>query len=501
MKEEEESLTLPSERVYVEFIHTENGCGKKGDKNKEDEVKAKVKVALGEYSIEGEDIIEGVANAYCYACNEGKKKGAGEYYDYCHFLYHWIGDEVMKKLKQGEHQFGDVMEGIYKELAEFSCTNKCSTVFYKINQDLFELGKKVFDYKYDYTALQENVECQQYSTSKKLGQKLTEAQEAYSQLPSKCNNDGDDEYCKTLGKKDNEWDPQELSELTCTPVKPPKPGTVEVQGQQKDYKPTLYSEWVYHMLHNGYERADPSDGVVIALKGRLSVYSALSIWSERILAALEFVSTVKRKSPRDNIPCYWFYYWLGDKVQTTVERTEEFSTAVNSVYDALRKVLGENKCDALGFHSSKDKFEKGKKLFDLKHDHNPNNEQLQKYYELCNSAYQEQYKTTPPKVPSASDVKEQCKSGSSEEYCTKFMQKYGDHSCQQSSSELKCNLTEQPESPQFREFVRTDVESNIPAAISSILGAIVGLPVTTFFLYKVSNSYYGRNLTGSNNNI
>ncbi|ANQ07354.1 Uncharacterized protein PCOAH_00016220 [Plasmodium coatneyi] len=199
-----------------------------------------------------------------------------------------------------------------------------------------------------------------------------------------------------------------------------------------DYETLLYSELVYKMLGSGIFNHSPyaanSD-----LGKKLNKGYSIRRFAGQIMDALFLVSEVRKGDQSDDTPCYFFYYWLGDMINTNDPR-KDFSTLMNDIYRALSEINDKCKCNPLGHHSSWDKFKKEKDKFEFKQDYEPNNDKLRKYYNSCGEAYHAGQGTLPT-VPS--NVRQECKSGNSVAYCTKFIKIYGEQ-CEQNSSGLIC---------------------------------------------------------------
>ncbi|ANQ07505.1 Uncharacterized protein PCOAH_00016250 [Plasmodium coatneyi] len=152
----------------------------------------------------------------------------------------------------------------------------------------------------------------------------------------------------------------------------------------------------------------------------------------QIMDALTLVSKVKGQGTDNNDICTWFYYWLGGEVNKN-EKKGIFSTVMNDVYAALGSIASMSSCNPLSHHSKWEIFEQEKTKFEFNQDYNPSTEQLQKYYDSCDSGYHASQTT----LPTFRNVQEQCKSTDNDPYCAKFMRKYSKY-CTQEPLGLMC---------------------------------------------------------------
>ncbi|ANQ08873.1 Uncharacterized protein PCOAH_00031730 [Plasmodium coatneyi] len=279
--------------------------------------------------------------------------------------------------------------------------------------------------------------------------------------------------------------------------------------------PVLYSGWIYDMLDSGGTFVKSGDASETQLKSKLGTYINIQHYAATTISAWKLVSKIKETHPSDDIICSWFYYWLGNKVNVNGDHTRKvLSQTMQEFYEALKEVLRENecKCNPLTHHNSWENFSQEKIKFDHSQDYEPKQETLQKYYQSCDGDYYKQGgRETSPKVPSASEVKEQCRrwlvegdiSGdgptTTRAYCTKFRDTYKTY-CQQHSSEAGCDVSKaETKEVEAATLVVSTGSATAAPIVSSVLG-IGALPAVAFLLYKydllppvIRNTFGGKN--------
>ncbi|ANQ10684.1 Uncharacterized protein PCOAH_00047660 [Plasmodium coatneyi] len=244
------------------------------------------------------------------------------------------------------------------------------------------------------------------------------------------------------------------------------------------------------MLLGGGEWPEDSSKLATEPLTDISEYSNFSSQLSTIESAWNLVSKIKGQYPDDSTICEFFYHWLGlllfDKCNLS-----SISSVIDKIYEQLKTLPGGVKCNCNPLnnqYTNKDNFSKEKTKFDLNQDYNPKNEQLQKYYGLCDSGYKSDPGRNAPPSTVPSDVQKLCgRNGSNptHPYCTNFKTTYKDY-CTQNPSEIECKLINGAGNA-IKEKAPLVVSTGGATAtpiVSSVIG-IGAIPAIVFLLYKV----------------
>ncbi|ANQ07438.1 KIR protein [Plasmodium coatneyi] len=215
---------LPSQKIYNE-LEQRKGCptlpgGQKCCSKVESGKNRDLEDTLGIYTYSKNYAKEITGNWY-HASEIGGDTLSHE--ERCKFLYYWTGTKIKEKVGR-RATLESAMKEIYEHLARFACNNRC-TNFYDDNSSLiiFENGKKLFDYYYDYAALKQSTDCNAILCSSTYEQYLEEAKKAYSTISGICNNGGSSGiYCSEFKSKVTKGDISEPTDLICRSVGQPQ---------------------------------------------------------------------------------------------------------------------------------------------------------------------------------------------------------------------------------------------------------------------------------------
>ncbi|VVA00238.1 PIR protein [Plasmodium vivax] len=136
---------LTSKIMYSSFEHGQEGC-------EEHEFYSNLRGAFEQsYKIyDLHKISDKILKALCFIYNRKRNHPADFKEELCWYLYYWLGEKIYPKV-QREAVFSNIIKMIYTEL--YSNTENfiiCNLPDSKINQDIFNKNKVLFDYSKDY---------------------------------------------------------------------------------------------------------------------------------------------------------------------------------------------------------------------------------------------------------------------------------------------------------------------------------------------------------------
>ncbi|ANQ11125.1 Kir protein [Plasmodium coatneyi] len=525
----------PSVKKYDEFEDESNGCTKYGSMYNKEEIVQKLKRTVGKtYGINDNDTIGAIADAHCYACNEGEKAKTGEYYDYCHFLYFWIGEKIKEHLN--DHELRNVMQTLYGNLSSESCNNGCKNLYPDMSTSIFDQRKKVFDFSYNYYTLKKSSEDNMEVCSPECGTYLQSVKSAYSSEKSSCVDATADPYCNELtAEYKNYFDGSGKPKLTCTtsPENEEESESCPAELEQvfSDAVPTyedgkslteehfkkLPSKILYQKFEDNSRQVhcDSSDvaGVTAALQSTLSgkgvEFSDTDV--KKIFHAWCYVTgTVKKKCAslyQDRFK--FFYLWFGEMIFKKKERIYSFDELMDEIKDGLNKMGGEggDKCGPLckGDVNDKTTFNRRKLAYEYYTIYKHIKEHWNEHQYKCDKAYSTYLKET---YEAWDAVRQQCSGKKDKGYCDEFNENYKEHNGQE-LSKLECTVEHRIDTARTKTHEGFPVEGGGPATIgpivSSALGIGGGLASIALLLYKydllppgIKNTFFGGRSRNSN---
>ncbi|GAB67776.1 KIR-like CYIR protein [Plasmodium cynomolgi strain B] len=105
-----------------------------------------------------------------------------------------VGDRIKSKL--GDYGLDVVMKSAYHNLSLDQCKNKCSNIYDDISETFFKWAKDLWDYEYNFSTLEGRQDCSGYTSNPEYTEQVVAAQNAYSQLCKRCDDeDSSDSYC------------------------------------------------------------------------------------------------------------------------------------------------------------------------------------------------------------------------------------------------------------------------------------------------------------------
>ncbi|ANQ07427.1 KIR protein [Plasmodium coatneyi] len=251
IEEERAAKDLPSQKIYNAFDEgrtcTIGTDGQKCNGQKKGDIES----TLNSYKyIKDETLARKIVQNWCYIHNKVNSSDVF-YKERCHFFYYWLGDKVKDKLPEG-HALSTAMNNMHNQLHRFQCKNQCDNP-YPDNDSLiiFENGKKLFDYYYNYAALQKGTDCNATSCSSTYEQYLSKAKSAYSTINGICNGNSSGIYCTEFMSKIQEEKIKEPTDFICRSVG--KPQSMK-EHRIKEKKPKELKTKVKRQEHKIKER-------------------------------------------------------------------------------------------------------------------------------------------------------------------------------------------------------------------------------------------------------
>ncbi|CAA9986903.1 KIR protein [Plasmodium knowlesi strain H] len=438
-----DSLPLPSELVYTVF-DADGDCPLKASNPRCDAALiGNIGRKLGTLGIEPKgNLATVIVRNHYHACTQAKTVTA-DYYNYCHFLYYWLGDKIKNNFNgRGLHE---AMQTVYGNLASAGkCNNNCTNLYPDMSKSNFDERKTIFDYAYNYTTSRKDGEGKKYTCSLDCDQYLQEVKEAYLKVKDSCNghNTSNGRWCKEFTQEYRNYFDGDQPILTCKTECEPEPPTMKDLG-------ILLSGGAYDEFNDNwrtYNGVGSTAALKSSLRNLLGRYLETSDCTDKVASAWYYMTDVMDKTHNRYYKdrCEYFYYWLGDLVSSKLKingGTTSFSKAMNELYAALQKLPGsKGACPAINTSDNVDSalFNSRKKIFDFHRHYENIKEMLGRSGNQCNNTFG----TYVDHTKSAYTAVEGDSGGSSNEYWNEFWKRHkGDI-----IGEIT-NLTCQPASP------------------------------------------------------
>ncbi|ANQ05998.1 KIR protein, partial [Plasmodium coatneyi] len=238
-----------------------------------------------------------------------------------------------------------------------------------------------------------------------------------------------------------------------------------------------------------------------ALDGKLDGYGGFRNSGSMFMDAYCCAYKMKKDdSSHKDTPCYFFYYWLGDKFFMDKDNTN-LEAFIAIIYKTLENAYPQYKCQIK--YQNVDKFVFGlrKEVYDFFHNCDTIRDRTQDDRTKCSPAYSEYV----DRITATYDaVDALCRRSPNDEYCNSFWTE-NKTSILDKLSNLKCESQTTDEksatcSPTKTESANTH-PSNLPSttttALSSIFGTL-GATALPFLLYKYKpwSSWFGNHSSG-----
>ncbi|CAA9991294.1 KIR protein [Plasmodium knowlesi strain H] len=190
--------------------------------------------------------------------------------------------------------------------------------------------------------------------------------------------------------------------------------------------------------YEGSYRNSCAPGWEDKLKGKLSDYRGLSAVISKIIDAYCYVSKVKGEGSDPDIPCLFFYYWLGNMVPKDAN-TYKLSDVLGAIYQALEDTDYSPKCKIIYEDVDRINFELRRRIHDFAY----NYKTIQGLVEKCESAEAKEYLRFLQRVSGACRiVGVDCPEGGvhgNGTYCDDYNKKYKEY-CETELRELQEQL-------------------------------------------------------------
>ncbi|ANQ07892.1 KIR protein [Plasmodium coatneyi] len=498
-------------------------------------------MTLEKYNINDKDTIEGVADAYCYACSAEEDKDSATYYNLCHFLYFWIGNLIKNQL--GTHKLNDVIQAFYDNLASEQCNNMCTKNIYpQIDKNIFEKTKEIFNYSYNYKTLKGNSKDKIPLCNDECTTYIQEVKAAYSNIQSSCSvlNSGDtfcdefkNEYKKYFdeeGQKPklpceevSEVEPEDEDESDTDEMEDPSCGLgvtkQDVPTDKDERLKNLPSKVMYGRFKGGKDYCIYPNFPTENIKNKLQRTLSDVEHAETIANGLCYVSTKKWENECDDTHCDPLYFWIGDKLFNELEKDNLFSNVMSTIETELGTIPDKHKCKFMDTDIDQNLFNRRKKI----HDYTLNHEKIElqlKDRGTSSSSCDPKYNSYMGDIVTAYNyVSANCKQNNYRgEYCQQFRSKYRENSSWKLSG-TKCALEPEEKTTTTASSIENGQSCGIeelqggeklgaaPVAVSSVL-SVTAIPTVLFFLYKYnllpswirSNTLFGGDGHNSTNN-
>ncbi|ANQ05746.1 KIR protein [Plasmodium coatneyi] len=450
--------------------------------------------------------------------------------DRCGFLFNWIVDKIKNELEEGRYL--QATKDIYKLLQEIGSEWRCNNIYNGMGKPLFEESRELFDFDYNLKTLQQQKPSGGNTQScwPQYNAHWTNAKKEYEKMGAHCDVDQsclafrkkyDHYFAKNGGeppklpcaamskeeKKKEEEDPEEQSDDDLVDIDLPEeeedglPGEPGVLGVNKLKELPSYTDF-YSKFNDGSTSCENSTTWFKQMKVKLEDDEDTKKYAEQVVKAVCYLYEMKDNPPNSNKEyCNFFYFSVGNMLLKELKgKGKSFNAAMEKIKTAVECSTSDHGCYFTCNNGKHSKFFPQRKLlYEYLKDKNTIQQQIkggggttpctQKYFtylEKINAAYMTIYAQR-----NGQQWNHICK-----EFGEIFDQGVGKLS---EVENLKCLVVTTPEHEE-----RTATSGSSPSEgsnsatnkitpiVMSIIG-IVGLPVTTFFLYKVSNNYNNYN--------
>ncbi|KMZ89790.1 hypothetical protein PVMG_06058 [Plasmodium vivax Mauritania I] len=215
---EEHLKKLTSYYKYSKFEDGESGC----------EIfpfYSSIKEDLQRYSIYGlHRISDKILKALCFIYNRKRNRQNNFDEEYCSYLYYWLGNKIYPLVKD-EAMFSSIINMIYSELYSNITEDFiiCKPLNIKINQDIFNKNKVLFDYSKDYEKIELDTVYGNATCDKVYKEYITNYIYIYKEAYSDCNETKENKFdCDTFSKLFNNDQHTKLISFRCTESKNPR---------------------------------------------------------------------------------------------------------------------------------------------------------------------------------------------------------------------------------------------------------------------------------------
>ncbi|ANQ06262.1 KIR protein [Plasmodium coatneyi] len=348
---EEDLERLPSNSLYYKF---NTKCGEDYcDRSKMSNVRTEVERILGEHGCNGIDP-DKIIVPRCYTI-KGVKNDDPYYNGRFNFLYFWIGQNVFEK-NERISSFSQLMGKIHNILKEIEKYKVWDYTYESNDRTIFEHMKSVYEYYYDYQTIKGQLTSNTHPCNKDYYEHLQRIHEAHRKIQEYCTGrNQEDSYCVQFGKKFNNAEVPKPPTLKCNLVL-----TEAEVGTKYGWLTKSSSGACAH-----YSNYDEDDNVKKEMRTEvLGAYREREELAKSIVDAWCYIHKKGRFTDSNGEWCYYFYYWLGDQLFKEAKDGNSFSSAMNQVYQGLRKSGTGEKCNIMYENIDKLLFLHMKNVFD-----------------------------------------------------------------------------------------------------------------------------------------
>ncbi|SCA82190.1 VIR protein [Plasmodium vivax] len=200
----------------------------------------------------------------------------------------------------------------------------------------------------------------------------------------------------------------------------------------------LPSKRNYKKFNEEYGTCDGVD-FYAAAKKELSSYGGFPKISDKIFKAVCYVYNESKTSTIDDDICKSLYFWLGNTLINSLDRTQFFSEVIIKLYERLNEYNRRIICKIPYIHMDESDFKKTTLIFDYFQDYYNYRMDLAPYNPLCNKEYNKYLATY---VDNYKRLYKECKlEHQQHKYCKAFHDFYDDNKHDHLYN-WSCNLTE-----------------------------------------------------------
>ncbi|CAG9479387.1 unnamed protein product [Plasmodium vivax] len=158
-------------------------------------------------------VSEKILKALCYVHRKSMRTDFKN--DICDFLFYWIGDIILKDLKNKEF-FGEIMLNLFETLNKSGTREICNFSYNNIYEENFKNVKLIFDYSEDYNSYEEQIIGYNPPCNQDYKEYLKTYVDTYNKFNNKCTVEKSNEnYCEAFKKYFDGKDANLLSTWTC----------------------------------------------------------------------------------------------------------------------------------------------------------------------------------------------------------------------------------------------------------------------------------------------
>ncbi|ANQ07512.1 KIR protein [Plasmodium coatneyi] len=279
------------------------------------------------------------------------------------------------------------MKEVYSKLPPGNWRKNCSSAQYDVGQTVFENGKKLFDYSYDYNYISRHAGDTKKPLCESLNKKFEEAKTAYTWLCSHCETQSD-KYCDKFKEEyihKEKCKNTELPKLECTTplqeevdeeeLEDPSSG-LGVTKQDCNLENLLPSTKYYEKYKGGMTSCNGSSQWPDRMEHLPVGERDIEDYAEQAAKAVCCVFKQVGEEKESDEYCPYLYYWIGDIVSTWVN-DNLFPGVMKHIYEKVKAYSTDFPCTNVYENIDSEQFNRMKSVYDYYKDYDTINQQLQ----------------------------------------------------------------------------------------------------------------------------